>query len=179
MKKTIRINLFVIIIAVLLSSSAFAQKKEKDKISDQPGIIKEYHEGYLSQVLGFSVPEFFNCSLYDTIANWLGTPYCYSGKNAKGIDCSGFVNMIYRNVYGVLLGGNSVDMFNSVKHLSRKKLKEGDLVFFKIKHHRISHVGLYLGENKFAHSSSSNGVSISDLNDPYYKKYFACGGRVN
>jgi lipoprotein Spr len=63
--------------------------------------------------------------------------------------------------------------------LSREELKEGDLVFFKIKSRSITHVGIYLGNNRFAHASSSRGVVLSNLDEPYYKRYFYKGGRLN
>jgi len=162
---------------MMLSFTVYSQKKEKSH--SKSNLVTEYTQGYFSQVFGFSVPDIFNRALYDTISEWLGTPYRYSGKNENGIDCSGFVSMIYKNVYGEMLNGNSVDLFKSSQRLKKSKLKEGDLVFFKIHRRQISHVGLYLGDHKFAHSSSSNGVTISDLEDPYYKKYFAGGGRVD
>jgi len=58
-------------------------------------------------------------------------------------------------------------------------LGEGDLVFFKIKKKRISHIGIYLGNNKFAHASVKNGVIISDMDEPYYQKRFYSGGRCH
>lgn len=57
-------------------------------------------------------------------------------------------------------------------------MKEGDIVFFKIRQSEVSHVGLYLGNDKFIHSSTSNGVIISDLKEEYYQKYFWGGGRL-
>jgi lipoprotein Spr len=63
--------------------------------------------------------------------------------------------------------------------VSREELKEGDLVFFKIKSRSITHVGIYLGNNRFAHASSSRGVVLSNLDEPYYKRYFYKGGRLN
>ena len=163
-----------LVCCMLLSFAAYPQKKDKAT----KNILTENTKGYFAQVLGFDIPDMFNSTLYDTISEWLGTPYRYSGKNGKGIDCSGFVNMVYRSVYGILLNGNSSDLYKSTRHLTKKKLKEGDLVFFKINHRQVSHVGLYLGERKFAHSSTSNGVIISDLDEPYYKKYYAGAGRV-
>jgi murein DD-endopeptidase / murein LD-carboxypeptidase len=171
--------IIVLICCIVLSFYAHAQKREKISSGMQANMLTEYARGYFSQVFGFNVPGIFNSALYDTIAEWLGTPYRYSGKNENGIDCSGFVNMIYHNVYGIMLGGNSIDLFKTTRHLKKNKLKEGDLVFFKMNQRRISHVGLYLGDHKFAHSSSTNGVTISDLDDPYYKKHFAGGGRID
>jgi murein DD-endopeptidase / murein LD-carboxypeptidase len=175
--KKLKKHFAVFIFCVVLSLVAYSQENEKTEIP-RKNILSEYKQGYFSQVFGFKVPDIFNSALYDTIAEWMGTPYRFSGKNENGIDCSSFVNMIYYNVYGVLLLGSSIDLFKMTRHLAKNKLKEGDLVFFKIDKNRISHVGLYLGDHKFAHSSCSSGVTISDLDDPYYKKYFAGGGRV-
>lgn len=142
-------------------------------------IINENIESYYSQVFGFEVKHIKNPALYSMIDDWMKTPYKYSGKNEKGIDCSGFVNQVYQKVYGMCPGTNSADMYSKANHIKERKLDEGDLVFFKIRGKRISHVGIYLGKNKFAHASSTNGVTISDLNDSYYRKRFAKGGRVH
>jgi lipoprotein Spr len=177
--KNFKKHIATVICCLLLSAGAYSQKKEKPASKASLNILSVNTKGYFSQVFGFEVPDIFNAALYDTIAEWLGTPYHYSGKDETGIDCSGFVNMIYHNVYGILLMGSSIDLFKTSHHLSKNKLKEGDLVFFKINHRQVSHVGLYLGDHKFAHSSTSNGVIISDLDEPYYKKHYAGGGRVD
>jgi lipoprotein Spr len=107
--------------------------------------------------------------MYQTIYEWLGTPYKYSGDCKEGIDCSGFVCMLYKKSFGVTLAQNSAEIFKETKPLKKSALKEGDLVFFKIRKKKISHVGVYLGNNKFAHASVQNGVIISDLDEPYYR----------
>jgi lipoprotein Spr len=89
------------------------------------------------------------------------------------------VNRIYEQVYCILLPGNSSQMATQVTKVPKSDLREGDLVFFKINRRSISHVGVYLGNDKFAHASRTKGVIVSDLNHPYYKKYFVKGGRVN
>ena len=116
--------------------------------------------------------------MYQTIYEWLGTPYRYSGDCKEGVDCSGFVCMLYNESFGIKLAQTSADIFKETKPLKKSALKEGDLVFFKIKKKRISHVGVYVGNNKFVHASVQNGVIISDLDEAYYKKYFYKGGRV-
>lgn len=151
------------------------------KVADQPanGLLEDYLKGYYSQVFGLNITEILDINLYTTIEKWLGTPYRYAGKTINGIDCSAFVNKIYESAYCFLLGGNSAQMYKSVKHLPKEELVEGDLVFFRINRNKsISHVGVYLGNNKFAHASRSKGVIISDLTHPYYKKHFVKGGRV-
>ena len=141
-------------------------------------IIMENARGYFSQVFGFEVKDISFPGLYETIADWLGTPYCYFGKSPTGIDCSGFVSILYHKVFQKPFTGSSAEIFTKIKPLGKSELAEGDLVFFRIRKKRISHVGIYLGSNKFAHASTSNGVIISDLDEPYYKKYFVRGGRV-
>lgn len=165
---------------LLLFNTHYAFSQPTDIGIDPSGEISlsQYEQAYYSQVFGYKIPDEFNCKLYDEISIWLGTPYCYAGKNEKGIDCSGFVNRIYSNVYRIPLTGNSSELYQSSNHLKKNKLKEGDLVFFKIHRKRISHVGLYLGENKFVHSSRTNGVIVSDLDEPYYRKRFICGGKI-
>jgi len=65
-----------------------------------------------------------------------------------------------------------------VNPISKDELKEGDLIFFKIKSHYISHMGVYIGDNKFAHASSSRGVMISNLDESYWKRYYYKSGRL-
>jgi lipoprotein Spr len=116
--------------------------------------------------------------LYYQVYDWLGTRYRYSGNSKKGIDCSGFVSEMYRKTYCIDLNGSSGSIYSQVKPVDKCELKEGDILFFKIRKNQISHVGVYLGNNKFAHASVHSGVIVSDLDEQYYKKYFYKGGRL-
>lgn len=97
----------------------------------------------------------------------MGTKYVYGGTTTKGFDCSGFIGYVYKKA-GVKLPRTSAAMYKTGKKVSKKNLKAGDLVFFNTSGKGVSHVGIYIGNGKFAHSSSSKGVSVSKLNDPYY-----------
>lgn len=120
-----------------------------------------------------------NPNLYLETFRWYKTCYRYGGSTDNGIDCSGFVNMLVEYTKGKKLPRSSADMFNVCTPLADDDIPaEGDLVFFKIRKGRISHVGVYLQHGKFAHSSTSAGVIISDLEEPYYKKYFYKAGRI-
>lgn len=112
--------------------------------------------------------------LYFEIFRWYRTCYRYAGNSGKGIDCSHFVNMLYEKLYGVKLNGSSSSIYSQCKPVKGgiEEAVEGDLLFFKIKKKRISHIGIYLQHNKFAHASTQAGVIISDLSEPYYKKHF-------
>jgi lipoprotein Spr len=116
--------------------------------------------------------------LYYDVYSWIGTHYHYGGHSRSGIDCSGFVAEMYRSVYCIIIAGGAKSLYTQVDTVSKKDLKEGDILFFKIRKGQVSHVGIYLGNNKFAHASVHGGVMIDDLDKPYYKKYFLCGGRL-
>ena len=120
-----------------------------------------------------------NMGLYSFIEDWYGTPYRFGGTSKSGIDCSAFVRALYDSVYSLGLNRTSRDQFaETVRLKDKKELQEGDLVFFKIRTKAISHVGVYLANGKFVHASSSRGVTISDLNDRYWVRYYAGGGRL-
>lgn len=131
------------------------------------------------QLLDVAVEDVSNFRLYGFIEDWYGTPYRMGGKTKDGIDCSAFVNTLLSNVFQRSFSGTSAQMYEHVRKLrSRNDLREGDLVFFRIGQKRISHVGIYLENDRFVHASTSSGVMISDLNEAYWKKYYAGAGRV-
>ncbi len=129
--------------------------------------------------LGIEREEGDNEALYDAIQSWIGTPYQYGGTTKAGVDCSGFVGNIYQEVFNKRLHRIANDMQLDCTLISRSELKEGDLVFFTNSKGRVSHVGIFLKNDIFAHSSTSRGVIISRLGDSYWSKHFYKGGRVN
>ncbi|KGE15665.1 C40 family peptidase [Sphingobacterium deserti] len=129
-----------------------------------------------ADLLGVSVRELDNKSLYTFIDNWMGTPHRFGGTQKSGVDCSGFVGMLYNAVYRKNLPRTSRDMGDNVKRKYENKLKEGDLIFFSFGGKNIDHVGVYLHNNKFVHVSTRKGVIISDIKDSWYYKYFVRAG---
>jgi cell wall-associated NlpC family hydrolase len=117
--------------------------------------------------------------LFAHINQWMGTPH-RDGRNSKsGTDCSGFVQAVYKDALQIDLSRNSEEMYRKdVEKISKTELSEGDLVFFNTYGSGISHVGIYMGEGKFAHTSTSRGVTIDSIDSPYYARNYYASGRV-
>jgi lipoprotein Spr len=130
-----------------------------------------------SVILNSSPENLSNTSLLKLIDEWWGTRYSMGGTTKDGIDCSAFTQIIMGNVYGISLPRNSGDQYRSSQQIEDDQLQEGDLVFFA-NGRSISHVGVYLMNNKFVHASTSQGVIVSDLNESYWKAKYKGAGRV-
>lgn len=126
------------------------------------------------------IPVFItNLSLYKFIDEWYGVRYRLGGSTKAGIDCSAFVQQLFLAVYDLDVVRTAFDQFNNCwLGTDFAKMREGDLVFFKTRGSRISHVGVYLMNRFFVHASSSQGVMISSLDDEYWVRRFAGAGRI-
>ena len=174
MKKiTIVIALFFSVLAVQAQTKISPNQTDDKNTDDQESLAKDY----LSQIMGVALSATSNMKLFHFVYDWIGTPYRFGGSSRKGIDCSAFTKELYSQVFNMDIERNSRDIFSMVSPVRKDDLREGDLVFFKIHSRRISHVGIYLGGNRFAHASS-RGVAINSLDDAYYKRYFYRGGRM-
>jgi cell wall-associated NlpC family hydrolase len=119
--------------------------------------------------------------LRQVVDSYIGVPYKWGGITRKGMDCSAFTRATFRETYGIELPRTSHHMSQLGSIIPRQQgLRPGDLVFFKNTYSGagVSHVGIYLGSGQFAHASSSRGVTITPLNNPYFSKRYAGGRRV-
>ena len=130
--------------------------------------------------LGVSLKKSDNLELFVNSASWLGTKYKYGGTTKNGVDCSGFTNAIYQEVYGKQLERSSDLIYKkNCKRIRKGSLKPGDLVFFRTgSSKKIDHVGIYLKQNRFIHASTKGGVRVDSMNDKYYKLTYYRSGRV-
>lgn len=115
--------------------------------------------------------------LLEHVDEWYGTRYRYGGTTKSGIDCSAFVQAVYLSAFALSLPRTARDQYRNSRIISATEMKTGDLVFFNTTG-GISHVGIYLQNNKFIHASTSQGVTISDMFDPYYLRRFVGIGRI-
>jgi len=167
------------VITLLLSATLFQScKSGKHTTSSNIKETKENNsaknklqEKYANQLM-VNKSEISNLTLYNFIDEWIGVPYKYGGKTKEGIDCSDFTVTLQKQVYNKTLEVPSTKIYSQCNPIDIKDIQEGDLVFFKIEGNKISHVGVYLQNNKFIHASTKKGVIINDLNEEYYKKHF-------
>lgn len=133
----------------------------------------------LESAMGFKIGKDDDLQLLNELYSWMGVRYKYAGNDKNGTDCSGLICNIYDKIYHKKLDRTSNGQFvNNCKRISSSQLRQGDLVFFTINNKTINHVGLYIKQNKFIHASTHQGVIVSDMEEPYYRKYFYCAGRV-
>lgn len=172
--KTIVLFLFVpvgIILFMSIPGSWIPDKKVK-------GVDTTAIQGYTYFTShGVSFDPASSVALYNALYTQAGMPHS-SKAGRRGLDCSGLVKKVYNETFNTNLKGGSRDLHRLSKPIKKERLKEGDLLFFKIESTLVNHVGIYLNNNKFMHSSVENGVSINDLTEPYYKKYFHAAGRI-
>ncbi len=170
--------LYMMILVFLLGTSCKSSKIITDSSSARNkefrGSLKERY----AAVLDVSPGDIKNENLYKFIDNWMGVNHVTGDSDKRGIDCSGFTALLEKEIYDYALPRTAFQMAEGVKRKFEQELKEGDLVFFDFNGKRFSHVGVYLLNNRFVHVSTSKGVIVSSLKDPWYYKYFSRGGSV-
>ena len=128
-------------------------------------------------LMNTTAEEVRNKRMFEFIDDWYGTPYRLGGTTKNGVDCSAFAQFLFAAVYGFTLPRTAREQYNLTNRISRTELKEGDLIFFNTRG-GISHVGIYLQNNKFVHASTSGGVMISDIFEEYWARKFVGVGRL-
>lgn len=109
---------------------------------------------------------------------WQGTPYKLGGNNKGGIDCSGFTQITFAQRFNRSLPRTTAHQVSQGTAVSKHSLKPGDLVFFKTGGNKQRHVGIYLEDDIFLHASTSRGVMLSKLSNPYWAKHYWTARRV-
>ncbi|HEU4471131.1 MAG TPA: C40 family peptidase [Flavisolibacter sp.] len=166
----------------VFSEPVFTTKRspETSPAAASPAISIENASGIqfkYSLLLDIEVEQVRNLELFGLIDEWFGTRYRLGGTTKDGIDCSALMQTFFSGLYGVSLPRTAREQYNFSRRISRTELREGDLVFFNTIG-GISHVGMYLQNNKFIHASSG-GVTISDMYEDYWMKRLVGVGRVD
>ncbi len=175
----------IVILGSLISTLLYSGPSDKDL---KKSLVKSGHPVKLSKSKkGISGDIVFKqkssrnkSDIIKTAKKYLGVRYRFGGNNRKGIDCSGLTKAVMKK-HGKNLPRTARQQASTGKHVNRKNLKAGDLVFFSgtSKHARISHVGIMISSDKFIHASSGKKrVIITNINKPYYKQHYFGARRV-
>lgn len=178
----------VLVLGLGMSQAAFAINSEPPVPADDMHALL-VSKGILSKIGGQIVQTGENVvqqvsertgDLVSTAIGFLGIPYLRGGNSAEtGFDCSGFVRAIYKETIGLVLPRSADQQANATQKIDKSELKPGDLVFFNTMKRTFSHVGIYLGDNKFIHSPrSGSSVRIEDMRIPYWNVRFDGARRV-
>ncbi|PKH26512.1 endopeptidase [Enterobacterales bacterium CwR94] len=117
--------------------------------------------------------------LNEQLSQWHGTPYRYGGMSPRGVDCSGFVYLTFRDRFDLQLPRTTVAQTDIGTRIEKEDLLPGDLVFFKTGSGENGlHVGIYDTDNQFIHASTSRGVIRSSLDNVYWRKAFWQARRI-
>lgn len=163
--------------ATVKAEPVFAARKQSN-FSAIPLIEKASRLQFkYAMLLDMEVEMIRNLNLFSLIDEWYGVKYKFGGISKAGIDCSALMQIFFTALYGVALPRTAKDQFDFCRRITRPELQEGDLVFFNTRG-GVSHVGMYLANNKFLHASTS-GVMVSDLEEEYYSRRLIGMGRID
>ncbi|NHQ60888.1 C40 family peptidase [Chlorobium sp. BLA1] len=112
------------------------------------------------------------------VTQYFGTRYRSGGQTPAGFDCSGFVRFMFSKVFNMELPRSSREMAAIGNKIGKNELQPGDLVFFQTSGSRINHVGIFIGNDTFVHSSLTKGITEDQLKQNYYEKRFAGAVRL-
>ncbi|MBL7910852.1 MAG: C40 family peptidase [Bacteroidia bacterium] len=163
---------------ILLVGYGCRHKKESVKTVNKPKAEAKSGSVVFREKMGLTSKEVRESKLYSFISDWYGTPYKYGGCEKTGVDCSCFTINLFEKVYGRKIPRTAGEIYKECEKTKIEKATEGDLIFFKINSNSITHVGVYLRDNKFVHASTTRGVLVNSLTETYYQKYFYTAGKL-
>ncbi len=157
-------------------------KRQETKITahgNRSGRGSQSYESMRKELKDLSMPHTELSRLMGEASKWIGSPYLYGGTKKSGVDCSGFVMNIFQDALDTKLPRSSRDQQAYCSSIKKSDLRPGDLVFFATGSDsgRVSHVGVYIGDGRMVHASSSRGVIITDITANYYVKHYHSSGR--
>jgi len=153
--------------AIILSSAGASQATEQQqRLSDEPSLFERYTSSAKDLVLkGLEL---------------VGINYRFGGTDPdSGLDCSGFVQVVFKDAVGLLLPRTAKEQSEVGNIIDKKELKPGDLVFFNTMRRAFSHVGIYLGDNRFMHAPRTGAeIRVEDMSQGYWVKRYNGARRV-
>ncbi len=153
-------------IALLFSACSTTPKVSKKLPTQEKKVSYKLHK-----------QNFVTQALYREYKRWAGVQYCYGGEDRQGMDCSALVQTIYKEAFNIKLPRTTKEQIKRGKRVSKKSLKEGDILFFKTSYN-VLHTGIYLERGAFIHASSKYGVILSNIHNPYWRAKYYTARRI-
>lgn len=174
MVKTTKTLVSAVLVALALQAPAFAQSAEQEATVSNPAparfttVANQLANSVSSTVVGGTE------ALIDNAMQLIGVRYRWGGNTPQsGLDCSGFVRYVFNDTFGFLLPRKSAQMSKVGLEIGKDELRPGDLVFFNTMRHAFSHVGIYVGDNKFIHAPSrGKSIRVDDMTKIYWEKRY-------
>ncbi|HLO60029.1 MAG TPA: C40 family peptidase [Bacteroidales bacterium] len=170
-------KLLIVMFPVLLIAS-FTYSQDVQVIFDDAPEVHGKDSSFARTEQTGVIDDTLRLLIVEKAREFIGVNYKWGQSNPDAFDCSGYVKYVYGQ-FGYTLPHSSIEQFHSSKRLAGTKAKPGDLVFFITRGHRVSHVGIYLGDNSFIHAPrTGRQVSIDSLDNIYFKKHLAGFGNI-
>lgn len=182
--KTLRICIFVCMSLLYFTGCSVTNNFFGTKTTTQEyNNVEEYNKAIYNATNQTNIQKDFSVitienQLLQQYQEWKNTKYKYGGTTKNGVDCSAFVQNTFQSKFNIRLPRTTKLQVNVGEEIEIEDLKTGDLVFFKTGYNQ-RHVGIYLSNGDFLHASTKNGVTISNLNNPYYSRNFWTAKRIN
>ncbi|QHB17711.1 NlpC/P60 family protein [Mannheimia pernigra] len=157
---------FVLVGVVVLSACSSSNGSKTDEQAKRKIYPSAYHAELADPIIAIS-------RLSEHQHEWKGTHYRLGGNSKLGIDCSGFMQVTFRDLFGINLPRTTKEQAKEGQRISKRELRTGDLVFFNTgRGPNGKHVGVYVKNGQFLHASTKGGVIYSDIDSPYWSKVF-------
>jgi len=153
-------RLFLLLVAIMLFVAGCSTREVSKPKPKTPYYLQEANNSWITN------------AITQEYKKWSATPYQYGGTTLNGVDCSSLVQSIYRDAFHIQIPRTTKNQAKIGYKIDKKSSREGDLVFFKTGY-KARHSGVIIRKDKFVHSSATYGVTVSSLNNPYWKdKYW-------
>ena len=164
----IGVSLTALVLSVFTTSCATNRKQPADAAPDLSRAEKSEKKSQTSSV---------EARILEEYKRWQGTRHQLGGTGGEGIDCSGFVKAVYQDAFNIKLPRTATAQVRQGKPVALADLRPGDLVFFTPPNYP-RHVGIFLNRSQFVHASKTKGVTISKLDEHYWRRYFWTARRI-
>jgi len=167
--KTLRFHELFVLAAFILIAACAASPKQSQVPASKPA--------HLQVIKGASADAKIEKRLREEYRRWQGTRHRLGGTGSRGIDCSGFVQAIYKDIFNIDLPRTTKAQVKQGRSISFKELRAGDLVFFQPPTYP-RHVGIFISDSEFVHASKNKGVTLSKIDKTYWGKYYWTARRL-